>query len=97
MTFPQPLAFEWDAGNKEKNWVKNSVHYKDIEEVFFNTPLLTFADARHSKTEKRYFALGITNAGVQLTVIFTIRKKLVRVISARNQHRKEKALYEKKQ
>lgn len=96
MDIPQPIAFDWDAGNREKNWIKHTVHYKDIEEVFFSTPLIMYEDIKHSTVEKRYLALGTTNDGKHLTVVFIIRRKLIRVISARKQHRKEKVLYAKK-
>jgi len=46
--------------------------------------------------EKRYLALGSTNSGRCLTIVFTIRKKnLIRVISARDMSRKERKAYEK--
>jgi uncharacterized DUF497 family protein len=62
--------------------------------VFFNEPLLVLDDLKHSTTEKRWAAFGKTDAGRLLTVVFTIRGKLIRVISARDMHRKERAFYE---
>jgi uncharacterized protein len=66
------------------------------EEVFFNNPLLISADDKHSERERRYLALGKTNLGRELAVIFTLRQDatLIRVISARDQHRKERHFYE---
>ena len=53
-------------------------------------------EVKRSESERRYLALGKTNLGRELTVIFTLRQDatLIRVISARNQHRKERHLYE---
>ena len=90
------VGFEWDAGNLRKNEAKHSVTQVEIEEVFFNSPLLISADDKHSESERRYLALGKTNLGRELAVIFTLRQDatLIRVISARDQHRKERHLYE---
>lgn len=93
---PVPLVFDWDKGNTEKNWAKHKVHFKEAEEVFFNKPLKIFEDEKHSQKEKRLLAYGSTNKRRKLTIIFTIRKETVRVISARNQNIKERKVYEKK-
>ena len=91
-----PLEFEgfdWDVGNVAKN-SKHGVAPEEAEEVFLNEPLLVQPDAKHSAEEKRWQALG--RAGDRhLLVVFTVRRKLIRVISARPMHRKEKAVYEK--
>lgn len=93
---PKPIKFEWDKGNVDKNWKKHKVHYREAEEVFFNKPLKLFPDSKHStKEEKRYLALGQTDSGKPLTVIFTVRDKRIRIISARKQHKKERSTYEK--
>ena len=90
------VGFDWDVGNRRKNVSKHSVTIVEAEEVFFNKPLLINEDAKHSETERRYLALGKTNQGRQLTVIFTLRQNntLIRVISVRDQHRKERNLYD---
>ena len=51
------------------------------------------ADPRHSEQEARWHALGETNEGRVLHITFTLRdgNKALRVISARDMHRKEKA------
>lgn len=90
------VGFEWDAGNGRKSEVKHGVTQAEAEEVFFNNPLLISTDEKHSENEGRFVALGKTNKARALTVIFTLRldKTLIRVISARDQHRKERHLYE---
>ena len=96
MDFDSIVGFEWDAGNSRKNEVKHSVTPSEAEEVFFNHPLLIRSDNQHSESERRYLALGQTNQARALTVIFTLRQdgSLIRIISARDQHRKERHLYE---
>ena len=91
------IGFEWDSGNRRKNAVKHSVTQMEAEEVFFNNPLLISIDDKYSEIENRYLALGKTNKDRGLTIIFTLRQNgtLIRVISARDQHRKERHLYAK--
>jgi uncharacterized DUF497 family protein len=90
------VGFEWDAGNSRKTEVKHSVRSAEAEEVFFNNPLPISSDDKHSESERRYLALGKTNQARGLTVIFTLRQhaSLIRIISARDQHRKERHLHE---
>ena len=96
--FPEVLAqctgFDWDAGNAEKNWELHRVTRAEAEQVFFNRPALVAPDMGHSSQESRYAALGQTNAGRLLAIVFTIRGTLLRVISARNMSRRERRLYE---
>jgi uncharacterized DUF497 family protein len=68
----------------------------EAEQVFFNTPVLMLSESAHSQSELRYHALGRTTDGRRLHVTITLRDggKLIRVISARDMHRKERALYE---
>ena len=64
--------------------------------MFFNQPLLVLADQKHSKNEMRYHALGMCNDARLLHITFTLRSgdTLIRVISARDMHRKERNNYE---
>ncbi|MGE5602254.1 MAG: BrnT family toxin [Nitrososphaerales archaeon] len=88
-------GFDWDAGNSAKNWLKHGVAQVECEETFFNNPLLLATDASHSQGEERYFALGRTDAGRQLFIVFTHRGTKIRVISARDMSRRERAVYAK--
>lgn len=87
-------GFDWDEGNTEKNWIKHKVLWSEVEEVFFNIPLLLQSDAKHSQDEIRYWALGKTNNKRMLFVTFTIRDTKIRIISARDQNKKERSTYE---
>jgi uncharacterized protein len=88
-------GFDWDEGNRDKNWINHQVSTGECEEVFFNLPLLLQPDPAHSTTEARYFVLGQTNAGRHLFIAFTIRRDEIRVISARDMSRKERETYGK--
>jgi uncharacterized DUF497 family protein len=85
--------FEWDGGNLLKNWEAHGVSASECEQLFFNVPLVAATDERHSQREPRFYALGQTDAGRPLFVVFTIRAHAVRVISARDMNRKERTLY----
>ena len=88
-------GFDWDDGNARKN-EKHGVSTAEAEQVFFNAPLLLLEDATHSQTEPRNHALGKTDEGRTLHITFTLRQsgELIRVISARDMHRKERLIYE---
>jgi len=89
------VGFEWDEGNTRKN-ERHGVSMAEAEQVFFNAPLWVLGDAKHSETEPRFHALGKTHEGRRLHITFTLRdtEQLVRVISARDMHRKERVIYE---
>jgi uncharacterized protein len=93
--FSRLIGFDWDNGNSRKN-DKHCVSQAEAELVFFNDPLLLVEDAVHSATEPRLHALGKTETGRLLHVTFTLRfnGSRIRVISARDMHRKERAVYE---
>ena len=95
LDFTQITGFEWDAGNERKN-DKHGVTMMETEQVFFNAPLLLLEDAAHSQNEVRIHALGVTDAVRALHITFTLREsgQLKRVISARDMHRKERAIYD---
>lgn len=92
---PEPLSFEWDKGNYDKNLIKHTVSKQEIEEVFFNEPLLVYDDTKHSKKEQRFHALGQTDDLRKLFLSLTIRGNQIRVISARDMNKKEEVMYEK--
>ena len=86
-------GFEWDEGNSGKNEQKHGVTDREAEEIFFNKPLVIGRSPK-GKPEVRYAALGQTYGSRILAVVFTIRSKRLRVISARPMSRKERKLYE---
>jgi uncharacterized DUF497 family protein len=89
------VGFDWDAGNARKN-EQHGVTQVEAEDLFFDPRLLLVPDPRHSDAEPRFHALGETSVGRKLHVTFTLRSEgtRIRVISARDMHRKERAVYE---
>jgi uncharacterized protein len=91
--FDACAGFQWDEANAQKNWERHRVSPEEAEDVFFNEPLVVRGDVRHSKQEKRYYALGQTSGGRRLFVAFTIRGNLLRVVSVRDMNRRERDAY----
>jgi hypothetical protein len=95
--FDRIVGFDWDAGNARKS-EKHGVSQSEAEEVFFDPRLLMALDPGHSRGETRLHALGVTIDGRHLHITFTLRmnETRVRVISARDMHRKERIVYDRK-
>jgi uncharacterized protein len=87
-------GFQWDAGNSTKIWDRHQVMPSECEELFFNRPLIVRSDEKHSTGEERLYALGETESGRLMFVVFTIRgRRLMRVILARDMSRKERRIF----
>ncbi|MDQ3282041.1 MAG: BrnT family toxin [Acidobacteriota bacterium] len=86
-------GFDWDDGNIGKNWSHRVTDW-EAEEVFFNVPIIYAPDEVHSATEQRFFALGQSNRGRWLFVSFTVRHRLVRIISTRDMNARERRVYD---
>lgn len=87
-------GFDWDDGNREKNWKQHSVEWTEAEETFLSVPLLVLPDPTHSQSETRFAVLGRTLADRRLVVVFTVRNNRIRVISARDMSKKERTMYD---
>jgi hypothetical protein len=88
----QIAGFDWDDGNSRKSADKHAVSRAEAESVFFNDPLVIVEDTKHSEREPRLNALGKTAQSRLLHTTFTLRQNgtLLRVISARDIHRRER-------
>lgn len=88
-------GFDWDRGNR----AKCEKHGLSVEvESLFARPLAILPDAAHSQREERFRAIGRTERGRGVFIIFTLRRKsdelLIRPISARYMHKKGIEAYE---
>jgi hypothetical protein len=72
--FPPELAectgFDWDAGNDTKNQ-KHGVSREESEQVFSNRPIVIAGAKTGATGELRRAALGQSDAGRRLTIVFT--------------------------
>jgi len=93
-TVDKAVSFQWDEGNSDKSRIKHGITQAECEQAFFNLPFLVFDDQRHSQNEERFYALGRTDEGKGLFIVFTYRdRSLVRIISARRMTKEEKSHY----
>ena len=93
MDYSKCTGFDWDKGNFEKNRLKHGVSPFECEQIFFNQPLIVAQDETHSQKETRFYALGQTDMARLLFVVLTVRKDVIRVISARDMSRSEKEVF----
>jgi uncharacterized DUF497 family protein len=76
------VQFLWDKGV----W--------GCEEVLFDKNKKVLKDKLHSGKESRHLIIGKTKRKRRLFIVFTLREKKVRVISARDLNKREIKLYE---
>jgi hypothetical protein len=86
-------SFEWDDAKDEENEKEHGVPFALAQYAFADPRRVIAEDTRHSAEEQRYFCFGRVGAGI-LTVRFTYRSKLIRIIGA-GYWRKGKAIYER--
>jgi len=89
--YSEPAEFVWDKGNKRKNLKKHNVTKKECEGVFFDDKKLYYPDPKQSTQEQRHIIVGKTEKGRLLLIVYTVRKGLVRIISARDINRKRES------
>lgn len=93
----QANGFDWDRGNLAK-CEKHGLSRATIEDLFTRS-LAVLPDAGHSQKETRFRAIGRTEKGRGVFIVFTLRRKadelLIRPISARYMHKKEIDAFEK--
>jgi hypothetical protein len=94
--WPTISGFDWDTGNREK-CRKHGLSQADIEAIFRGT-IAVYRDTGHSLDEERLKAIGKTDDGRDVVIVFTLRDRdeltLIRPISARYMHAKEVTNYE---
>lgn len=87
----------WLRNIVDKIAFKHKVKTEEVEEVLNNNPKFRFVEKGEQKGEDVYMALGQTDAGRYLTVLFIYKKtKEALILSARDMARKEKRQYAKK-
>ena len=87
------VKFEWDDNKDVENQAKHSVAFQDAQQAFSDPRRVIAKDLAHSDIEERFYCIGKAGGGI-LTVRFTYRRKVIRIIGA-GYWRKGKAIYEK--
>ena len=94
--FKEPFTFDWDAGNRDKNFIKHRVSHEESEEVFFDPHKRILEQVLYTDKEIRHVLVGYTKEKRALLVVFTIRKDRIRIISARDLNKKERGFLHEK-
>lgn len=88
------VLFEWYPPKAKSNLKKHHVSFEEASTVFGDKRIVDFPDSAHSENELRYFAVGRSQRGLLLTVVFTPTDTGIRIISARRSERWERRHYE---
>lgn len=86
--------FEWDAKKNTENKSKHGVSFETAQYAFSDPMRVIAEDLEHSKKEHRFYCFGRVGEGI-LTVRFTYRANVVRLIGA-GYWRKGRKIYEEK-
>ena len=86
-------TFEWDDRKDAENQSKHLVSFYAAQAAFADPHRVIAHDVAHSGVEEWFYCIGAAEGGV-LTVRFTYRRKVIRIIGA-GYWRKGKAIYEK--
>ena len=86
------FRFEWDEDKDILNQMKHGVSFELAKMVFFDLMRFDIYDWEHSLFEERWNTVGLCNYNV-LSVIYTMRKGVIRIISARKASKKEEEEY----
>jgi len=89
----KPLL-EWDEEKAQTNLQKHRVSFEEAETVFDDPLSMTIPDPDHSIGEERFIDIGQSNKKRVLAVVYTERRKKIRLISARLATRVERKKYE---
>ncbi len=89
------VTFEWDSGKARRNLASHGVSFGEASTVFSDPLGRIVDDPRHSKGEERFVLIGYSRNSRLLAVMFTERRKNLRLISARPVTSAERDEYEK--
>jgi hypothetical protein len=84
------MEFEWDGNKAVANLEKHAIDFVDVVDVFEDGRLFVEVDGRFP--EPRCRAIGMVE-GVVLSVVYTMRGDVCRIISARRASRRERRAY----
>jgi uncharacterized DUF497 family protein len=83
------MLFEWDEAKRKTNLVKHFIDFQDAKRIF-DGPMFEKIESRHG--EERIFAIGLME-DIEIVVIYVMRGRRRRIISARRAHRDERQEY----
>ncbi|MBO4608863.1 MAG: BrnT family toxin [Lachnospiraceae bacterium] len=88
------MYFEWDPKKDMINRKKHHIDFMTASHVFNDEHRIEIYDARHSEVEDRFITIGLINEILTVvTVVYTTRKRSIRIISARKADESERSEY----
>ena len=83
------MLFEWDESKRQANLAKHHIDFRDAKRVF-DGPV--FESMSRRRGEERIVVIG-TMEGIEIVLVYVMRGKQRRIISARRAHRNERQEY----
>jgi len=73
--------FEWNVAKDKLNQEKHGISFAVAQQAFADLRRVIAKDDTHSQSEERFYCFGEVDGGV-LTVRFTYRNSIIRIIGA---------------
>jgi uncharacterized DUF497 family protein len=86
------MRFQADSGKAATNLKKHGVSFQEAATVLLD-PLARVREDPDALDEQRLVALGTSNRGRVLVVVYTLRNEIPRLISARKATKREESQY----
>lgn len=88
------MQFEWDENKEKINIAKHGIDFSTAARVFSDDNRIELFDEAHSEDEDRYITIGqIDNIAIIVMVVYTERRQIIRLISARKATAQERNAY----
>jgi len=88
------VRFDWDAKKDKENQRKHGIPFVVAQRAFLDPHRVIAEDVSHSSEEDRFYCIGKVDEGI-VTVRFTYRDDIIRIIGA-GYWRRGKKIYEEK-
>lgn len=89
------MKIEFDAAKARANINKHGISFEEAATALFDERALSMEDP-YTQGESRYVLIGLSDLARPLTVVYTIRRHHLRLISARKASKSEIEFYEKR-
>jgi uncharacterized DUF497 family protein len=91
---PAMPRFEYDASKSESNRKKHGITFKQAELIWSGDhPVISRRDNRLEYGEARFQAIGLLPNLICIVVVYTLRNRAIRIISARQAEKREREFY----
>jgi len=87
------MQFEWDEEKAIINFKKHGIAFEEAVGCFYDPYQVAFEDPEHSEDEFREILIGHSKMGKLLIIVYSLRDKVIRIISARSATKKEAKTY----